>query len=823
MSLVGHRALLAALAAFVGFTNSIGLSFAASNGPASASGDYQKTLEMTMAVEDEGLRLGEAVVLGHTDGSIKIERESFLTAIRPAMRPEALRDLEAALPLASHFDPAEIASAGVPVHYDQDALKLIIELQIEQRPRGQVSGTLSSAAGPEASLAPADFSGFLNAHAGLAYEREEGLAGRLEYPAVLLEGGLRAGGVVLEASGQLDTNGNFARQATRLVYDLPENVLRISAGDLELNPAGSFVMPPILGVGIAKSYLDLQPTANIRPTGRRSFRIERPSEVVVLVNGVEARRLHLQAGEYDLDDLPLASGTNNVQLRLRDQFGKEEEINFAILHNRILLDSGISEWTIAAGLRANAGLLAPVYDEEAPVAIAEYRRGLHESITGSLSAQSSDSAALVGGSLLSQMTYGLLSLEAAFSGHRKVGPGWSLSGDLELESRQFGEAFNSANVGVEIIGRQFASAVHQEPSEGSRARVSASMGRRLGSGTSATLSGYYQFAEEELDHGFGASFSLSQVLRQDLSLALSGTFDERGSDRQEGPGTLSVFARLNFRPDRSSYAAIEYQHASHTASLTAGSNYNEGSSRTSLGATWEHTPKGDGKDQLTHASAELYHVNDRFEVNATHGRQFDRPASGTRIRRSAINIGMGLGIADGKAALGRPVRGGFAIIDTHESLNESVVEVDSYDHLYKAASDELGPLLVSDISAYTPTHMTYEVENLPTGYDVGSGIMTFLAPFKAGYSVQIGSDAPVTAVGRLLDLRGEPVTMKAGTASAADRQIVFFTNASGNFTVLGLKGGDWMLTLNDDPNTYRLRIPDDANGLVEVGDVRPHE
>ena len=45
-------------------------------------------------------------------------------------------------------------------------------------------------------------------------------------------------------------------------------------------------------------------------TGGGSFRIERTSDIDVLVNGVSVRRLHLRPGTYNFRDLPLGAGAS---------------------------------------------------------------------------------------------------------------------------------------------------------------------------------------------------------------------------------------------------------------------------------------------------------------------------------------------------------------------------------------------------------------------------------------------------------------------------------------------------------------------------------
>jgi outer membrane usher protein len=188
---------------------------------------------------------------------------------------------------------------------------------------------------------------------------------------------------------------------------------------------------------------------------------------------------------------------------------------------------------------------------------------------------------------------------------------------------------------------------------------------------------------------------------------------------------------------------------------------------------------------------------------------------------------MGIAFADGHVAFGRPVRSGYAIVDVHESLAESEVRIAPFQDSYKAGSDGLGPLLVSDISAYTRNSVPYDADHLPIGYDIGSGAFEFFAPYKAGFHVRIGSDFAVTAVGTLLDSDGKLVVLQAGTISTSiypDKRIIVFTNAEGNFTAPGLKPGDWNIAMNEEPiKNYLLRIPENAGAYAELGSLHPKD
>ncbi len=830
MPLAGQRMLLAAYWLMLMIAASTSPTHAQAEAPVAEGGTgtvpaEERTGELTLSVKDNGMKLGDAIVRIGIDNSISIKRDSFLVAIKDVFRKEALRALADALPPKPFISIPEIEKAGLVISYNSNDLELNIEPKVEQRPRGEIDGTIQKNVMPEGVVKPAALSGFVNTRFGFAYERTEGQSGSYQYPAIMFEGAGRWSDIVLEGDGFLEADGTFSRQSTRLVYDRPDDAIRVTVGDLDLHPSGSFSVPPLMGVAIEKSYADLQPTRNVRPTSRRSFRLERPSEVQVLVNGTEARRLHLQPGEYDLNDLPLATGTNNIQLRIKDDFGREETVDFSILFNRTLLDPGISEWSFAGGVAANAGLGSPSYDTHARVLSGTYRRGITETITGGVSGQTSEKTSLLGVSALKQTTLGLLSLDSAGSATEEGEVGWSASALLDVETAPLWDTLNSAQLGVEFFSEGFASALNQVPSEGSRIRVSGGIGQRLPDDISASLSGYVQIAEEERDRGFGANISLTKPLSQEWSLSLSGNYNHRDSVSTAELGGVGLFARLSFRPDADSSVTAQYDYTSNKTSIAGGTNYQEADKRGSINVEWEHAPTARKDDAETISNANLYYADSRIEVNASQASSMERFTSGTLTRRTSVNAGMGFAFADDKAAFGRPVHGGFAIVDRHKSLQESDIRVDPFETSYKAGSDSLGPLLISDISAYARSSLSYEVDNLPPGYDIGTGVFEFFAPYKSGHNVMIGSDFSVTAVGTLQDSEGNPVPLKAGTVSTdayPDKRVVVFTNGDGFFSVPGLKAGDWQLELSDDKATkYVLHIPEDVGAYVELGVLAP--
>jgi len=89
--------------------------------------------------------------------------------------------------------------------------------------------------------------------------------------------------------------------------------------------------------------------------------------------------------------------------------------------------------------------------------------------------------------------------------------------------------------------------------------------------------------------------------------------------------------------------------------------------------------------------------------------------------------------------------------------------------------------------------------------DLGEGSFRLLPPYRGGYRLTVGSDYMASAVGRLLDSNGKPLSLVSGAAiEEAHREpepIALFTNSAGRFDITGLAPGQWNIILNDAGNT----------------------
>ena len=73
-------------------------------------------------------------------------------------------------------------------------------------------------------------------------------------------------------------------------------------------------------------------------------------DVDIYVNGFRTQTLRLNPGRYDLENLPLNDGENEVRLEINYASGETEIITYSQFYNAKLLLAGLSDFGISAGL-----------------------------------------------------------------------------------------------------------------------------------------------------------------------------------------------------------------------------------------------------------------------------------------------------------------------------------------------------------------------------------------------------------------------------------------------------------------------------------------
>lgn len=617
------------------------------------------------------------------------------------------------------------------------------------------------------------------------------------FPGVTLQGG----GLFTEVPGG---RYQFERSQTRISYDSFENAVHYVAGEFTPSITGFQGGARMLGIGVARDYAGIRPFENIRPSGRGSITLERPSTVIVEVNGIETRRLRLDAGRYQLADLSAASGANDVRLFVEDDLGRREVASAAFFTASAMLAPGLTDFGFALGKSESR---RTVYG--GPLTATGFvRRGVNGNLTLGIGGQYAAGDWLANAEAVVGTPIGLFRGQGAYS--QVAGrSGYALSLDW-LHTFDVGDTTWNFTVLSSLYSRNFASPFDLQGRVNDNIwRVDARADWRRGPLT-LTLAG-----------SFARNRSRSEEQRFDLTgyytvgrFAFTGTVGfEKIGVRAWGPrAMIGVSIRLGSRT---------------TASVRADTR--RGALVGEIGR-YPVDEVGDlsGRLQVVRESDHLglsgdaRYFGNRFIASAEQSLFYAQKPNGLGTRETIVRASTFLGIADGAVAIGRPTTGNFAIYDRHKSLKGAKIVVRDESGLVLAKQDWLGAPLAPFNRAFSPVYQTYEVDPLPTGYDLGESRLAAFPGAFSGYRVAVGSDASRVVVGFLIGPDGPISGMsgnveRIGDAKAEPRP--FFTNATGRFAVDSLAPGDYRMMIGD-TEVARFAVSSKSEGLIDVGKLQ---
>jgi len=767
-------------------------------------------LSARLPVIVDGRRFGDVPVTATVTQVLTVSPTLLAAALAQALAPEARAALgalgEGQVPVAT------LAELGYVLRLDPQTLSLVVELRSELR-IGQSFSLLYSDQFPGAKqVYPARFSAGFTGSLALTDNLDDGLgpATRLGFVGFANFGGLTGvnidyGGTVELIDGEL----GFRRDAVTAFVDRPEQALRYAAGDLfPLLPVLSGAAP-LLGVSIERSYQTLQPSRNIRPTGRRSFLLEQPGTVEVYANGILVNRFAAQPGPIDLADIPAANISNAISIVVEDAFGRRELDAFSLVNDVNLLDKGLDEFNASFGVLRDVSQVGFAYRRE-PVFAGSYSRGLTEQLTAGAHAAISGNLQNAGATAAFASLRGVMLAEVAVS--RSSAGSEGLAASLSYRSGNFLPltANDVLTARLEYFSADF-----------------------------ATLTDPASFAADRVRAALDYRFEVSDT----TSLQFGGTYADRhgqsGSDRFVTGGVNSRFGRLQAslngrwgrdifgREEAGGFITLSMIFGSRTIatgtydSISDTARFELTRTRRLQAPDFSYRVGLQRNSQQQEGFAQGTYFHPRFEADARVIGDLANNGS-SRGRSATFRLQSGIGFADGSFALGRDMGQGFYLVRRHPNLKDAGVTLyqGRSQTLPLASSGGFGPAVAPVTTAYQPTELLINVTDVPVGYDVGDTRFVILPGARSGVVIELGSEAYRWRLGTLL-LEGEPVALVYGeliNVKTGERQ-TFFTNATGRASFASLAPGDYDILLSDSAYGARFSVLDSDPAFIEMGTI----
>ncbi len=120
-----------------------------------------------------------------------------------------------------------------------------------------------------------------------------------------------------------------------------------------------------------------------------------PSTVSVMANATRLFSGAVQAGPFQIPQLPVVTGANSITMAVTDAMGRQVTVNVPFYASSQLLAAGLESFSAQVGaVRQDWGVVSDAYGD--PAASATYRRGLSDMVTVEASTEGTRGAALAG-------------------------------------------------------------------------------------------------------------------------------------------------------------------------------------------------------------------------------------------------------------------------------------------------------------------------------------------------------------------------------------------------------------------------------------------
>ena len=760
------------------------------------------------------------------DVIIEVGDRGTISVIGPSLRSE-LSDLlnetgQAALDQAIGDEPfiipSDLKAAGFDLEFDSGQLELTLN---SIRPDFLPVRTLGRAPPSQnrvelTTTEPESFSTFMNVTGNFDYDTRSSD----DPPDFFLDGATRLGGIVVEyeaaLTDQLSDNYDLLRRSTRAVYDDPESYRRYTAGDLRLNSLSILRAPLLAGFAVEKRRNIFDPLSSVTRLAGRQIFLDNRSTVDVVINGEQYDSFQLDAGTYDLASLPVQQGSNDIQLRVRDSFGRQEIIDYNFFSESLDLAAGDEEYSFAIGVIAEALGFEPSYGEDI-ASSGFYRRAFSSDLILGGAFQASEDVQLVAAtvSVVPQVIPGVFDMESAISNSSSDTGIAARAGYRFQRNLQSGRASQySFNVDYQSAAFNTIDAVL--PTESEILSMNATYSTSLNDRSFLAIGGnYFRRAGQTTD-----DYSAFTEINYRVSNRTGVTFGaEYGRSSQFGNmAGIRVGLTTALGPRRR--ASVDYRSRSESfrANISRGANTEAGSFGYDIGVS----QFGDDAEADLQLEYNANRFTSRTNINSS-GESSGDLFDDQRIR---AQIGTSIAYAGGSIGIGRPIANSFLLAKPHPALEgKGVISARTLSRGdYYAKSGLLGAAVQGNLSPYSKQNVQFDAQDPFDAFDVGDGTVLVNPPYKSGYLTVVGTENYISAIGTIADNQGA-IALATGRVIAIDQdddfeELPFFTNSRGRFGLFGLAPGkSYKVLLSGSNREFTITIPKDSSAVLRMDPI----
>lgn len=640
------------------------------------------------------------------------------------------------------------------------------------------------------------------------------------------EAGWRRGEWLILSDGSTaqDRSAKFVRLGSSITHDDRDTLSRVILGDF-FTPAREFGNGVNLGgLSVSKVY-SLDPYLVAFPTKNITGNVALPTDLEVYLDGQRIRTERLRPGEFELRDILAYGGSRNVQLVLRDSFGRVQQLNYSFYFSDQPLQEGFHEYSYNAGaMRRNFGTQSANYG---PLAYSAYHRyGLTNAITVGLRTEGTKRLTGVGSSATLVLgNAGVVNLAMAGSsvegrqgsagsiGYNYQAPLWNMGVSVR---RDWGE-YATLGLPITTSNRKYEATLGiaiNLPWRGSLSFSQSALVTRIEQpNTPVPADSVVSFVPLEKRRVSTITYAAPFLSEQVSLTATLSHIKENAQIRNE------TFLGLIYFPDKdhsvqASYRGDKANNAqallfSKNQPIGEGLGYVLSADRSSGGeaATWF------GKSSVQYNAAAAI-------LRGEYGVRREGTTSVADYRLSAAG---GVAYAGGHFALGRPVVDSFGIVKVGEIPDVTVL----VNNQEMGKTNAQGKLFIPTLSPYFDNDVSIAPSTVPIDFSIPATSRKVSPSSRGGALIDFGVTKVQAFSGTLVALTGGsavPVQNTEATLTYEGKPRRFLIGRAGEFYLENLQPGSYAATVQVDGKVcaFELKIPPFEEMFVELGETVCH-
>lgn len=600
----------------------------------------------------------------------------------------------------------------------------------------------------------------------------------------------------------------FIRKDVRLVKDMPEEAIRMTAGDISSLSTTNFTNNYSLGGFSLNKNMDITNNKTIKsgstPT---SFILETKSEVKIYINDILQKTIKLYPGEYDIKDFNLANGNNNIVISIQDEFGRTETKTFSIYNNTSFLKPGENKYAAAYGKKYKDENNKREYLDKTALSL-NYAYGINNNLMLGIAYQQEEELSLVSTQIKQGSAFGVLTTDLGFSKNTNNETGYALnlninpnikiiniSGNIEYREENFKKTSINTN--------------------NTKIQASLSLSKNLFNAIGLNFNyNYNQYWDNTYYNNY--RISLNKNIFKAVNTSFSAYLKEYSDINKEIETGFSV--NLTYRPNNKN-----------TIGLTHSTNYNNITNTT---MNWQHAFNEQLKSSLNYTendttntiSSSFSYQHNRFNSNLNlNYNQNNSNIYDNDTGNLNLNVGTSLMFADNKFTISKPVNDSFAIITKNNDLDKYDISLSSNNASNKSYITNLMPGTVN-LTSYKKSSINIDTAKTPLGYNIDDNFIVY-PTYKSGHLIDIGGTKEVILNSKILNTKKEAIALEAGEIISINNKnikpVEFFTNRTGKIRVSGLLPNEkYEVSLYSAPNKKgSFEIEKNSFGMYDIKEI----